>query len=99
MSEGYSGINSIKKKDEAVSVYFNDEGCMQIVSGEMKEESLYEVRLVDLGGRICYKSRTKFNNGVLSCHVPTLSQGTYLLTINDVEQRHFNQLYSSVIFR
>lgn len=99
MSEGYSGIDSIKKKDEAVSVYFDDEGCMQIVSGEMQEESLYEVRLVDLGGRICYKSRTKFNNGVLSCHVPTLSQGAYLLTINDVEQRHFNQLYSSVIFR
>ena len=58
-----------------------------IISGGTGQERLCEIRLADMGGRICYEDRLRFGNGVLSCSIPPLSQGAYLLTISDVEQR------------
>lgn len=98
MSDGYTGIDSLKKKDE-IKICFTDEGSLMIVSGGMQQEHLCEIRLMDMGGRICYEDRLRFNNGILSCSIPPLPKGAYLLTINDTEEKSLNSLYSSVILR
>ncbi|MCS2957889.1 hypothetical protein NXX53_13590 [Bacteroides salyersiae] len=46
-----------------------------IISGGTGQERLCEIRLADMGGRICYEDRLRFGNGVLSCSIPPLSQG------------------------
>ena len=56
----------------------------------MQQEHLCEIRLMDMGGRICYEDRLRFNNGILSCSIPPLPKGAYLLTINDTEE--FNRV-------
>lgn len=98
MSDKYTGIESSKKKEE-ISVCFDDEGFRMIISGGTGQERLCEIRLADMGGRICYEDRLRFGNGVLSCSIPPLSQGAYLLTISDVEQEGYHRLYASVVLR
>lgn len=98
MSDKYTGIESSKKKEE-ISVCFDDGGSRMIISGGTGQERLCEIRLADMGGRICYEDRLRFGNGVLSCSIPPLSQGAYLLTISDVEQEGYHRLYASVVFR
>ena len=98
MSDGYTGIDSFKKKDE-IKICFTDEGSLMIVSGGMQQEHLYEIRLMDMGGRICYEDRLRFNNEILSCSIPPLPKGAYLLTINDTEEKGLYSLYSSVVLR
>lgn len=98
MSDKYTGIESSKKKEE-ISVCFDDEGSRMIISGGTGQERLCEIRLADMGGRICYEDRLRFGNGVLSCNIPPLSQGAYLLTISDVEQEGYHRLYASVVLR
>ena len=98
MSDKYTGIESSKKKEE-ISVCFDDGGSRMIISGGTGQERLCEIRWADMGGRICYEDRLRFGNGVLSCSIPPLSQGAYLLTISDVEQEGYHRLYASVVFR
>ena len=98
MSDKYTGIESSKKKEE-ISVCFDDGGSRMIISGGTGQERLCEIRLADMGGRICYEDRLRFGNGVLSCSIPPLSQGAYLLTISDVEQEGYHRLYASVVLR
>ena len=98
MSDKYTGIESSKKKEE-ISVCFDDVGSRMIISGGTGQERLCEIRLADMGGRICYEDRLRFGNGVLSCSIPPLSQGAYLLTISDVEQEGYHRLYASVVLR
>ncbi|KAB5366500.1 hypothetical protein GAA13_20920, partial [Bacteroides salyersiae] len=98
MSDKYTGIESSKKKEE-ISVCFDDGGSRMIISGGTWQERLCEIRLADMGGRICYEDRLRFGNGVLSCSIPPLSQGAYLLTISDVEQEGYHRLYASVVLR
>ena len=98
MSDKYTGIESSKKKEE-ISVCFDDGGSRMIISGGTGQEGLWEIRLADMGGRICYEDRLRFGNGVLSCSIPPLSQGAYLLTISDVEQEGYHRLYASVVLR
>ena len=98
MSDKYTGIESSKKKEE-ISVCFDDGGSRRIISGGTGQERRGESRLADMGGRICYEDRLRFGNGVLSCSIPPLSQGAYLLTISDVEQEGYHRLYASVVFR
>lgn len=98
MSDKYTGIESSKKKEE-ISVCFDGGGSRMIISGGTGQERLCEIRLADMGGRICYEDRLRFGNGVLSCSIPPLSQGAYLLTISDVEQEGYHRLYASVVLR
>lgn len=98
MSDKYTRIESSKKKEE-ISVCFDDGGSRMIISGGTGQERLCEIRLADMGGRICYEDRLRFGNGVLSCSIPPLSQGAYLLTISDVEQEGYHRLYASVVLR
>ena len=98
MSDKYTGIESSKKKEE-ISVCFDDGGSRMIISGGTGQERLCEFRLAFMGGRSCYEDRLRFGNGVLSCSIPPLSQGAYLLTISDVEQEGYHRLYASVVFR
>ena len=98
MSDKYTGIESSKKKEE-ISVCFDDGGSRMIISGGTGQERLCEIRLADMGGHICYEDRLRFGNGVLSCSIPPLSQGAYLLTISDVEQEGYHRLYASVVLR
>jgi len=72
MSDKYTGIESSKKKEE-ISVCFDDGGSRMIISGGTGQERLCEIRLADMGGRICYEDRLRFGNGVLSCSIPPLS--------------------------
>lgn len=59
MSDKYTGIESSKKKEE-ISVCFDDVGSRMIISGGTGQERLCEIRLADMGGRICYEDRAPF---------------------------------------
>lgn len=99
MSDGYTGIEPIKKKENEITVSFNNESTQMIISGEWQPNRLCEVRLADMGGRICYENTLRPTDGVLACRIPPMSKGAYLLTVRDAEHQHYGRLYSSVVLR
>lgn len=99
ISDGYTGLESVKKKENEITVSFCSDGSRMTISGELQPDHLCEVRLVDMGGRICYEDNLRSAGGVLTCNIPPLSRGAYLLTVREAEREDCRRQYASVVLR
>lgn len=93
-----SGVENTKKKDDKVSVRFDPEGNLQIQSELISQNDLYEVRISDTGGKICYQKALAVEEGRLFCQDINLSRGAYVLSVLN-GNRDRSLVYSGVIIR
>lgn len=97
MSDGYSEIGNLKKKDDTVKVHFDSEGNLTIVSERFASGRLFDIRISDVSGRICFEMKSELEGEALTCS-PSLHRGAYLLSVYGAETES-ERLYSGVIIR
>ena len=98
MSESYTGIDSAKKKEQEVSAGFDNEGNLHITSEQFGPSDLCEVRLTDVGGRVCYRNSVPVEQNSLYCPSAGLSKGAYILSVTRGNPGNA-LLYSGVVIR
>lgn len=84
-TDGYSGIESLKKKEDEITVYPNpvkgDKLTVLLSDGAI--ESNYQIQLSDLLGRVLISSDMASRSGKLECSLPGIGAGYYLLQITN----------------
>lgn len=98
MSESYTGIDSAKKKEQEVSAGFDNEGNLHITSEQFGPSDLCEVRLTDVGGRVCYRNSVPVEQNSLYCPSAGLPKGAYILSVTRGNPGNA-LLYSGVVIR
>ena len=81
-----------------MSAGFDKEGNLHITSELLGQSEVCQVRLTDVGGRVCYQNSVRVEQNSLYCPPAGLSDGAYILSVVG-GNRENTPLYSGIVIR
>jgi len=78
--------------EEGIFLHPNPASHTCYVTGLPETNALYEIKIVDIAGKVCHSRSARAENGSLSIDISTLPQGSYVLSVANANNSFKNLL-------